>query len=189
MKRFLMAIGLTAVMLVCPACQTPDKSTPTSDTGVKKVTAKVKIGADGLTVEQRNIRERYEEDNKPGSVKHLYVFSAYSGQVIIYSTVKGKVTSSGKRLTPYSVASIDGRYVGKAHAGFALQIDGKTKYTGEVLQDDGTYGHSHSYLYWWDSKGIYHQHYLSGGQIVHISSQPMPVKNIIVNLEIGEKGK
>jgi hypothetical protein len=73
-------------------------------------------GTDGLTVEQRNIRDRLKIDNLPGSIKHLYVISAYSGQVLLYSTVRGKITSGGKRLTPSMVAvqrgsSADGFYV------------------------------------------------------------------------------
>ena len=59
--------------------------------------------------------------------------------------------------------------------------------TLEVVQDDGTYGHSSEYLYWWDTKGVYHQHYVSGGQIVHVSSQPLAVKGIIINMELTQK--
>lgn len=154
-----------------------------ADTGVKKVTATVKTGSDGMTVEQRNIKKRLEEDNKPGSIKHLYLISAYSGQVILYSTVQGKVTSGGKRLTPNTVAATDGQYVSNGMNGMTVDIGGITRQTGEVLQDDGTYGSSVEYLYWWDTKGVYHQHYVSGGQIVHISSQPIAVKSVIINME------
>jgi hypothetical protein len=55
--------------------------------------------------------------------------------------------------------------------------------TAEVLQDDGTYGSSGDYLFWWDTQGRYHQHYLTGGQIVHISGEPMPVKSAIISTE------
>ncbi|MBI2052272.1 MAG: hypothetical protein HYT38_01160 [Candidatus Sungbacteria bacterium] len=34
---------------------------------------------------------------------------------------------------------------------------------------------------------VSHQHYVSGGQIVHISSQPLAVKGIIINMEISQK--
>ena|SRR3972149_11483199 len=135
------------------------------------------------TVEQSKIKKRLQEDNKPGVVKHLYIISPYSGQVIMYSTGQGKVTSSGKRLTPYSVAAMNGQYVSSAHYGFALDFNGITKYTGEVLQDDGTYGSSEPYIYWWDVQGRYHQHFFTGGQIIHISDQPIAVKNITINLE------
>lgn len=57
-------------------------SQPQSASGVKKADVKVQTGADGLTVEQRNVGQRLDADNKPGSIKHLYVISAYSGQVM-----------------------------------------------------------------------------------------------------------
>ena len=150
-----------------------------SVSGTKMATAgRVKTGPDGLTIEQHNVTERIGTDNQVGAVKHLYVISAYSGQVLIYSTVKGKVTSSGKRLTPDRV---DGENR------FAFSIAGSQFYTNQVLGEDGTYGPSIEYLYWWDAKGVYHQHYVTGGQILHISDQPLAVKGIIINMEITQK--
>jgi hypothetical protein len=165
------------MVIVVTGCDLSTTATPAASSGVSKATAQVTVGADGLTVEQKNIKERLQEDNKPGSIKHLYVISAYSGQVIIYSTVRGKVTSGSKRLTPNTVAS-----GGDYPDGFDISINGVTKNTEEVLQDDGTYGHSGDYLYWWDTKGVYHQHYIAGGQIVHVSNQPLAVKSIIINM-------
>lgn len=141
-----------------------------SNSGVQQSQVTIKTQADGRTIEQQNIANRLLMDNKVGSIKHFYVISAYSGQVLIYSTVNGKVTSSGKRLSPTEQAK-KGDYI--------------ETYYPELLQDDGTYGSSVEYLYWWDTKGIYHQHYVSGGQIVHISDQPIAVKNIVINMEMG----
>lgn len=184
MKRLTILICIIAATIFV-GCELPEQTTtPESTTGVKKVTADVKTQSSGLTVEQENIKRRIEMENQPGSIKHLYVISAYSGQVILYSTVKGKITSSGKRLTPYQVACMDGEYCGDEHEGFPVNFNGKQKNTGEVLQDDGTYGHSIQYLFWFDAnKGAYHQHYVSGGQIIHVSDQPLAVKSIIINVE------
>lgn len=143
--------------------------TTTANSGVKQTVTSVATGSDGLTVEQRNVGERLHMDNKVGSIKHLYVISAYSGQVLIYSTVKGKVTSSGKRLSPSTIS----RY--------------QDNYSPEVLGDDGTYGSSVEYVYWWDTRGIYHQHYVQGGQIVHISDQPLAVKSVVINMELTDE--
>lgn len=161
----------------------PNRQVPTSTTGIHEATANIQVQANGLTIEQDNIKSRLEEDNKPGSVKYLYIISAYSGDVLLYSTVKGKVTSSGKRLTPYSVSALDGQYVGTGHGGIPVNVGGRTHYTSEVLQDDGTYGSSVDYLYWWDSKGIYHQQYVTGGMIVHISNAPIRVGKVVINVE------
>lgn len=57
----------------------------------------------------------------------------------------------------------------------------------EVLQDDGTYGDSIEFLYWYDSKGIYHQLYPAGGQIIQVSSEPIAVSSVTINLELNSK--
>lgn len=185
--RKIFAAPLILSLGVILGCENQPAQPVQSSSGVKKAEVKIATNANGLTTEQQNVGDRLLEDNKPGSVKHLYVISAYSGQVIIYSTVRGKVTSGGKRLTPVAV---NGGYAGGGYGwygGFPLTIGGQAVNTNEVLQDDGTYGHSAEYLYWWDTKGVYHQHYVSGGQIVHISNQPLAVKGIIINMEITQK--
>jgi competence protein ComGC len=100
-----------------------------ADSGVEKVIQKVSVQANGKTLEQDNVAKRLELENKPGSIQHLYVMSAYSGQVLLYSTVKGKVTSSGKRLSPTILSST---YT--------------ERYNPEIIGDDGTYGNSIEYL-------------------------------------------
>lgn len=153
---------------------------PVAVSGVKEVVPVVPVGPDGRTSEQRNILERLKADNQPGAIKHLYVFSAYSGQCILYSTVKEKVTSSGKRLSPTTVAT---NTRSSDWDGIPVAIGGRQFRTGEVLQDDGTYGSSIDYLFWYDVRGVFHCHYPQGGQIIHISTEPMPVKSIVVNIE------
>lgn len=165
------------------SCLEEQRPTTTASGTVSKKTVDVKTDGDGWTVEQKNIAKRLERDNVPGAIKHLYVISPYSGQVILYSTVKGKVTSSGKRLTPNTVATGNSQYHGDSDRGMVVDIGGYAKRTGEVLQDDGSYGSSCEYIYWFDSKDIYHSHFFTGGQIIHVSDQPMPVKNITINLE------
>lgn len=151
---------------------------PVSSSGLGRASVEVRPGSDGLSVEQRNVRDRLTADNRPGSIKHLYVISAYSGQVLIYSTVRGKVTSSGKRLTPETVAGSSA-----ASSTFGFDTPFGDLVTHEVLSDDGTYGSSVPYIYWFDAKGAYHQHYIEGGQILHISDQPLAVKSVVLNME------
>lgn len=177
---FSLLVLCAAVLMVC--CN--EVSQPESKSGVKAIGVNVQTNAEGITVEQQNIRDRLLVDNKPGSIKHLYVISAYSGQVLIYSTVRGKVTSSGKRLSPTTVGVTDGTNVSSSNRGFRVDFSGNEKRTGEVLQDDGSYGASIPYLYWWDATGKYHQHYVSGGQILHVSDQPIAVKSIEINMSV-----
>lgn len=174
---------LVSAILVLFVTACPEAPAPSSTSGVRKATTHVSVGSDGLTTEQRNVQERLKIDNLSGSIKHLYVISAYSGQVLMYSTVRGKVTSSGKRLSPSSVSSLG---PGGVTDGFNVNIGGQRFLTLEVLGDDGTYGSSMEYLFWFDSAGKYHQHYINGGQIVHISDQPVAVKSVTINMEVSE---
>lgn len=182
MKKNSFALAALAFVFVFSLAATDENCSstpPVSSSGLSKAHVIVTPGADGFSVEQRNVRDRLVADNKPGSIKHLYVMSAYSGQVLIYSTVRGKVTSSGKRLSPETITGIYNREVN----GFAVEMGGVTGITREVLSDDGTYGSSVPYVYWFDAKGAYHQHYIEGGQILHISDQPLAVKSIVLNME------
>lgn len=177
--RHILTVAAIALLGLGFSCNQPVQSVSVSGTKMA-VSGDVKTGPDGLTVEQKNIKDRIQADNQPGSIKHLYVVSAYSGQVIIYSTVRGKVTSSGKRLTPSQVEDPNS-------VGFQFNIGDQVHYTTQVLGEDGTYGSSSEYLFWWDTRGVYHQHYVSGGQIVHVSNQPLAVKGIIINMELAAK--
>lgn len=172
MKNKLLLLLAIALIIGCA----PEPRQPAqANSGVKAVTTSVNTDLNGKTIEQNNIINRLSEDNKPGSIKHLYILSAYSAQVILYSTVKGKVTSSGKRISPTTMAYTGGEY--------------RFNYNPDMIQDDGTYGSSVDYIYWWDSKGIYHQQYITGGMILHISNEPIAVKSVTLNLELSNTEK
>lgn len=143
-----------------------------SDSGVEKATTKIKTNPDGTTVEQKNIIERLKRDNDIGSIKHLYVISSYTGDVLQYSTVKGKVTSGGKRLSPKTVNG-NGSSIGYSNT---VKLNGTTYTTDEVLDDGGAYGDSGNYLFWFDTQGNYHQYYPSGGTYLEICDRPLRVK-------------
>lgn len=176
--KSLNSISVVALLfaIISIACNEP--TGPVSTSGVSKATVKVPTDPSGHTVEQQNIMRRLLVDNAPGSIKHLYIISAYSGQVILYSTVQGKVTSGSKRLSPSAIGS---SY--QANTCNAVDVGGVYYCTSEVLGDDGVYGSSGDYIFWFDSKDAFHQHFNSGGQIVHISDKPIAVKNVIMNIE------
>lgn len=183
MKRFslLLVLAVAVFSFGFNGCTEPlADNVPVSNGGVSQKSVKVATDQNGLTVEQKNIGKRLSEDNKPGSIKHLYIISTYSGDVLIYSTVQGKVTSSGKRLTPTTVNAGASTYEGR---GIPVTIGNTSTLTTEVIQDDGVYGSSVEYIYWWDTKGVYHQQYITGGMLVHISNQPIAIKKVILNLE------
>ena len=167
MTKWMFTILAVTLITGCPNVELSKYAT-----GVQTTVAEIQTDIDGLTIEQKNVRRRLETDNAIGSIKHLYIFSVTTGDVILYSTVDGKVTSSGKRLTPTQV-SVSGRSErARVAIGMLTNIGGKLYRTPEVLQDDGTYGHSIPYLYWWDTKNVYHQQYVEGCMI-HLSDSPI----------------
>lgn len=160
-----------------------DASQQKSDSGVTKATVHVKTDANGNTIEQENIMERLNRDNEPGSIKHLYIISSYTGDVLQYSTVKGKVTSGSKRLSPKTV---DNSAAPTTSVGYnRVNIGGNAYVTSEVLDDGGAYGDSGNYLFWFDAQGNYHQYYPAGGTYLHISDRPLRIRkaNFSVTLE------
>ena len=172
-----LTIMLSVVLMASEACY---EDNDTAASGIERVAISVPKQSNGLTIEQQNVADRLATDNLPGSIKHLYVISAMSGDVLMYSTVRGKVTSSGKRLSPYQTTGGQVAMPGREAIGFSM--NGERFLTNEILQDDGTYGSSVPYLYWWDAQGRYHQHYVAGGQILHISDQPIMVGRVVLNL-------
>lgn len=183
-KIFGLLMVMSMFILMSNSGCEPDPARETAtNSGVRKATVEVQTNADGHTVEQDKIADRVKNDNKPGAIKYLYCISPYSGQCIIYSTVSGKVTSSGKRLQPKTI-------YGRGHDATLADYDdniviigNKTFLTNEVIQDDGTFGDSDPYIYWWDVRGVYHQHFMTGGQILHVSDAPLAVKSIVINIE------
>lgn len=172
MKKLVSILILCSVFFV--GCT--DFQQQKSDSGVVKATVKVKTNTQGQTIEQSQIIERLKRDNDVGAIKHLYIISSYTGDVLEYSTVKGKVTSGGKRISPKSV-------VGSFSANSI--IIGNEKYiTDEVMDENGTYGESANYFYWFDVQDNYHQYFPSGGTFVHISDRPLKIAKASLTFDL-----
>jgi hypothetical protein len=171
---------IVAVVLMS-GCLEENKVQQTADSGVQKATVKVQTDAQGLTIEQKNIIERYKRDNQPGSFKYLYCVNAYTNDVVYMSTVKGKVTSSGKRLTP---RTLSGGLAGSYWSAMQVIINGEKYYTTELIEDDGTYGDSVPYLYWFDANDVYHQQYINGGSIIHVTDQPLVLPKAVMDISV-----
>lgn len=139
----------------------------------------VDVNTEGHTAEQQNIIDRIKADNQPGQLKHLYVISPVSGQVLIYSPVKGKVTSSGKSLTP---KRIDG--VANNATRPTIKV-GTVEYNiSDLPNEDGTFGStSVEFIYWFTPTGQFHQHFVGAGQIIHVSDQPLAVKGVLITID------
>ncbi len=66
MKTMLLGFAVLATAAASNGCN-PEVASK-SAAGVSQQVATVPLGSDGLTTEQRNIRNRLEIDNKPGSI-------------------------------------------------------------------------------------------------------------------------
>ena len=128
---------LISGLLILTGCS--ESELPVATSGVRKAEVKVETDLEETTVDQQNVRARLLNNNKIGAIKHLYIISPYSGIILLYSTVKGKVTCSGKGLTPVTVDD--------TRLGFPVMFDNREYNTQEVLQDDGTYGSSDPYIF------------------------------------------
>lgn len=183
--KSIFTIVVVCLLSIFTGCLNTDQQK--SDSGVEKATVKIKTNAEGHTSEQTNIIKRIQKDNEIGAVKHLYVISSYTGDVLEYSTVVGKVTSGGKRLSPKTV--IGNSYQTSSPTGNYVKLNGETYATDEVLDDGGTYGESGNYLYWFDAQGEYHQYYPSGGTYLHISERPLRIRKANFSVEVIEAKK
>jgi hypothetical protein len=184
--KSILAIVLMTVFFI--SCADNGGNQQKSDSGVTKASAIVQTDASGKTIEQENIIERLRRDNLPGSVKHLYVISSYTGDVLQYSTVKGKVTSGSKRLSPKTVNNNTGLN-GQFGSTNTVSLNGTSYYTDEVLDDGGAYGESGNYMFWFDAQGNYHQYYPAGGTYISICDKPQRIKkaNFTITLDTEQK--
>jgi hypothetical protein len=185
MKKIAILSTIFAFVLI--SCDDNNVQQAQSDSGVKKASVAVKTDANGHTVEQVNYMERVKRDNELGSIKHLYIISSYTGDVLEYSTVKGKVTSGGKRLSPTTVTA--SAYNTSQNVSNWVTLAGQSFTTSEVPDEYGMYGSSSPYFYWFDAQGNYHQYYPSGGTFVHISDRPLRIKKSNLSVEIIENGE
>ncbi len=183
MKKLLLKLTASAIIATSFVGCSDNHSSEKTSSGITNTTAlsrlDVKTNADGLTLEQANIVRSYEVENRPGAVKHLYVISPTTGKCLIYSTVDGKVTSNTKSLIPSKV------HADSRSNGLYIKIRGNTEEVTDIMNESGTYGTSvPNYIYWWDVQGRYHKLFITGGSLVTISDQPMPIREIVLDMTV-----
>lgn len=105
-----------------------------------------------------NIKKRLELTANPGLLGFVVLLNE-TGQPVMYTGVKGKITSGSKRLTePARVVGIDSKAV------------------LPTASDEGTYGSSGEYVFFWTPAGQYIQwngKYLYSDKPFRLSSEPL----------------
>lgn len=163
---------LVSALITLSGCTTEIQSA--SGTKMAKVGA-LPTDVEGHTVEQNNIRDKVKIDAEMNKEWHIYVVSSYTGKIILESKSVGKITSSGKRLTPKHITGTSNG------GGLAFDLsEGTTVYTDELPAEDGTFGDSTEYIYCKDDNGRNRRHYMMGGQIIHTSDKPLSLEELSV---------
>lgn len=93
-----------------------------------------------------NIKHRLELTSNPGQIGFVLLLNEM-GKPVMYASVKGKITSGSKRLTPpQEVRCLD--VAGQA---------GCSQQMVDAASDEGTYGSSTPYVFFWTTEGQYFQ--------------------------------
>lgn len=112
-----------------------------------------------------NIKNRLELTSNPGQLGFILLLNQ-AGQPILYTSVKGKVTSSGKRLTaPIQAWSVPA-------GGWSFDV---------APSDEGTWGSSDPYIYFWTTTGQYIQWnsgYLYSDKPIRLDIKPLVIMTV-----------
>ena len=152
-------------VLTLTACD----ETTLAQTAKQTQSQKAADAANSITFDQNaeidNIKNRLQLTSQPGLLGFIVVTNQM-GQPLIYEGVKGKITSGNKRLTtPIQWLHVDcGQYT----------CDQQT----QAPNDEGTFGSSDPYIYYWNTDGAYRQTnlpYFYSNQPVRLTQAPLIV--------------
>lgn len=168
MKYTVPAITLA---LLCSGCDLDDKAN--RNIQAEKAAAAAESISFTENAEIDNIKKRLNLTADPGKLGFIMLLNQ-AGQPILYEGVKGKVTSGGKRLREPD--RVDDHY------GYGK---GSFKVTGYWLRaapsDEGTWGNSNPYIYYWNTDGVYRQwsgDYLYSDQPIRLRVEPLVITTV-----------
>ena len=156
MKRVLLFLALGAATLLA-SCGVSYPPPPVRDNqAMQAERAAQTIDFSAGNAEIKNITARGKLVARPDLTGYIVLIS--SGRPVAYYTVKGKVTSGGKRLETPTRESINGTAL-------------------PAPSYDGTFGSSDDYVYFWTVSGQYIQWSTGGGNGYIYSDQPLTPNN------------
>lgn len=117
-----------------------------------------------------NIQRRLKLTSNPGQIGFVLLLNQ-AGQPIMYTSVRGKITSGGKRLTkPEAEYNVDhGEYRGTT--------------LGPSPSDEGTYGTAGEYVFFWTVDGQYVQ--WNGGYLYSDKPFRTNIQPLVVSVRAG----
>lgn len=168
MKKFLLIMTLAAMGSFLYGCPVSNGAAPQES--VKQTqAAKAQAAAESIkfteNAEIDNIKRRLELTSDPGLTGFVMLINEM-GQPVLYAGVKGKITSSGKRLThPQQLIRGDR---GEWNGDFVVMAP----------SDEGTHGSSSPYVFFWTTSGQYIQwngKYLYSDKPFRLTVEPLVV--------------
>jgi hypothetical protein len=144
------------------------KPPPTKVTEAQKATEAANSVKFTGNAEIENIKRRLELTSDPGLLGFIVLMND-AGQPVMYTSVKGKVTSGAKRLTP--TQQVQRRDTSSTSGGYAFQVV-------EAPGDEGTHGSSAPYIFFWTEDGQYIQwsgQYLYSDKPFRLDTKPLVV--------------
>jgi hypothetical protein len=161
-KRFVMVTAaLIALSPMLAACQ-EDQPSNRSVQADKAAKAAQAVQFDD-NAEIDNIQRRLKLTADPGKLGFILLMNQ-AGQPIMYEGVKGKVTSGSKRLTRPDALGTYGTNGSPA--------------VRQAPSDEGTYGSSSPYIFYWNVDGVYRQwdgNYLYSDQPIRTRVEPLVI--------------
>jgi len=171
MKNVLVKLSIVAALgmtLMAGSCDIqPNASTKQSESQ-KAAAAANSINFAAGNAEIDNIKRRLQLTSDPALMGFIVLFNDM-GRPILYTTVKGKVTSGSKRLTaPFQETAL-------TRGGVA---DASSSNFTDAPSDEGTWGSSNPYIFFWTTSGQYIQwsgNYLYSDKPIRITDSPAVV--------------
>jgi hypothetical protein len=156
--RYIIAILCTLLLTACPEAEKATKNVQAE---------KAKAAANSIqfteNAEIDNIKKRLELTANPGLLGFVVLLNE-TGQPVMYTGVKGKITSGSKRLTKPDRSTAEG--------------SGANNVVMQSPSDEGTYGSSGEYVFFWTPAGQYVQwngKYLYSDKPFRLSVEPLLV--------------
>lgn len=142
-KHIIGILAISPLILGASECQqAPAQSVKTEQAQRAQRAAESISFTDNAEID--NIKARLELTANPGLLGFIMLLNEM-GQPVLYEGVKGKVTSGGKRLTKTWQKQ---RWDCGANS---------CEHEVAAPSDEGTYGHSGDYIFYWNTNGQYRQ--------------------------------
>lgn len=145
MRKIGIALVATSALLLA-ACERNAPANPAKTTQAQKAAEAANSIQFSENAEIDNIKRRLELTSNPGQIGFVLLLNEM-GKPVMYTSVKGKITSGNKRLTsPQEVRCLE-----------VAESVGCSQQMVEAPSDEGTYGSSNPYIFFWTADGQYIQ--------------------------------